>query len=238
MNKRSAKPKAKNDALIKKAEETACTLNNSLRIANQSIELNTREIELKKARDKLAELKKIATKYPFLKLDNLQVVEASIIKVEAETRALTINLVAAESNIKGLPDKALALLGIPRSAGQRLSANDEQAILMSIASFFRVVNESIEIARKSKNLETKVSRLGVARNSLKEAQRQASEFSLEIEGFDKAEAEINRIDAAIRDGTPTEISGMQEIYVNTEFSSSARNLLKEATALKQREEIY
>ena len=232
-NKRSAKPKAKNDALIKKAEETACTLNDSLRIANQSIELNTRKIELKKARDKLAELKKLATKYPFLKLDNLQAVEASIIKVEAETRALTINSVTAESNIKGVPDKALALRGIPRRAGQRLSANDEQAILMSIQSCFRVVNESIEIARKSKNLETKVSRLGVARNSLKEAQRQASEFSLEIEGFDKAEAEINRIDAAIRDGTPTEISGMQEIDVNTEFSSPARYLLKEATALKK-----
>jgi hypothetical protein len=232
-NKRSAQLKAKNDALIKQAEETACALNDSLRIANQSIERNTRKIELKKARDKLAELKKLATKYPFLKLDNLQAVEASIIRVEAETRALTNNSVAAESNIKGVPDKALALQGIPRRAGQRLSANDEQAILMSIQSCFRVVNESIEIARKSKNLETKVSRLGVARNSLKEAQRQASEFSLEIEGFDKAEAEINRIDEAIRDGTPTEISGMQEIDVNTEFSSPARNLLKEATALKK-----
>lgn len=81
------------------------------------------------------------------------------------------------------------------------------------------INESIAIARKSKNLETKISRLSVARNSLKEAQKQASQSSLEIEGFDKAEAEINRIDEAIKTGTPTEIAGMQQIDVNTALSS-------------------
>lgn len=123
------------------------------------------------------------------------------------------------------------------SGQDRQRPAQEQVILMSIQSQFRVINESIEIARKSKNLETKVSRLGVARNTLKEARKQASQFSLEIEGFDKAEAEINRIDEAIKTGTPTEIPEMQQIDVNTAFSSAVRNLLKEATALK-REKKY
>lgn len=113
------------------------------------------------------------------------------------------------------------------------SASDEQAISISIQSFLRVTNESIEIARKSKNPETKISRLGVARNSLREARKVAGKFGLEIEGFDAAEAEINRVDEAIKTGTPTEISGMQLIEVNAVFSSAARNVLMEATALKK-----
>lgn len=116
---------------------------------------------------------------------------------------------------------------------KHFSAEDEQTILMSIQSQFRVINESIEIARKSKNLETKISRLNVARNSLKEVQKQANQLSLEIEGLNKAEAEINRIDEAIKTGAPTEIPGMQQIDVNSAFSNAARTLLKEATALKK-----
>ena len=119
----------------------------------------------------------------------------------------------------------------------RPSANDEQIGLMCIQGCFRVINESIEIARKSKNLETKLSRLGVARNTLKTAQEQASLFSLKVDGLDAAEAEINRISEAIKTGTPTEIPGMQQIDANAAYSSAARNLLMEATALK-REKKY
>lgn len=136
------------------------------------------------------------------------------------------------------PEQSSALRGkeieSPERNGQdrqRLGASDEQSML--IQSCFRVVNESIEMARKSKNLETKMSRLGVARNSLKQARTQADQFSLKVDGFDAAEAEINRLDEAIRVGTPTEIAGMQQIDVNAAFSSAARNLLKDATALKR-----
>lgn len=195
-------------AVQQRAETVLRAFNESLSIANQSKNREAREDRLYIAREGLVELKQLANKFPFLHLVNLQAVEASLIAVEAETRSLPC-----------------------------LSVRDKQVILMSIQSFFRVINESIKIARKSKNLETKVSRLGVARNSLKEAQKVASQFSLEIEGFDKAEAEINRIDEAIKTGTPTEIPGMQQIDVNTAFSSTARNLLKEATALK-REKKY
>ena len=186
------------------AEDALRVFTESLNIANQSKIRVKRESTLQIARDTLIELKNLSNKFPFLHLENLQAVEASMAEVEAETRALPY-----------------------------LRSKEEEVILMCIQSQFRVINESIEIARKSKYIETKVYRLGVARNILKEARKQASQFSLEIEGFDKAEAEINRIDEAIKNGTPTEIAGMLHIDVNTAFSSAARNILIEATALKK-----
>jgi hypothetical protein len=217
------------DIIVNQAQDLVCSINDSMNIANQSKEISIRENELKKARLELEKIKELVTKYPFITLERLEAVEASIIKVAYND--------IADPSTKSVSDNAeselLASQETSRFAGKRLIGSEEQAILLSIQSCFRVVNESIEIARKSKNHETKVSRLGVARNTLKEAQKQARQFSLDIEGFDKAEAEINRIDEAIRAGTPTEIAGMQEIEINTEFSSPARNLLKEATALKK-----
>ncbi len=234
-------------AVQQRAEAVQRAFNEALSIANQSKDRGTREYKLQIAREWLVELKKLANKFPFLHLTNLQAVETSIIAVATETHSLPYGEVV-NTSIKDVPDNArpesLALQGeeieSPETSGQkrqRLSEREEQAILMCIQSCFRVVNESIAIARKSKNLETKVSRLGVARNSLKEAQRQASQFALKVDGFDAAEAEINRIDEAIKNCTPTETTGMLHIEVNAAFSSAARNLLMEATALK-REKKY
>lgn len=234
-------------AVQRRAETIQKEFNESLRIANLSKNRDERECLLQSARGKLIELKKLTNKFPFLHLTNLQAVEDCIIAVEAETRSLPYGEVV-DNSINGAPDNAqcesLTLQGNEieshgRSGQDRQhhSASIEQAMLICIQSCLRVVNESIVIARKSKNLETKISRLGVARNSLKEAQKQASQFSLKVDGFDAAEAEINRIDEAIKTGTPTEIAGMQQIDVNTEFTSTSRNLLKEATALK-REKKY
>lgn len=234
-------------AVQQRAETVLRAFNEALSVANQSKNREAREDRLHIAREGLIELKQLENKFPFLHLKNLQAVEASIIAVEAETRSLPYGEVV-DTSIKDVPDKAqaesLALQGkeveSPERSGQdrqRLSANDERVMLMCIQSCFKVINESIEIARKSKNFETKVSRLGVARERLKEAQKQASQFSLEVEGFDAAEAEINRIDEAIKTGTPTEIPGMQQTDVSAAYSSAARNFLKEATALK-REKKY
>ena len=230
-----------------RAEALQQAFNESLYAANQSKNRETRERKLQMAREGLIDLKRLANKFPFLRLTNLQAVEACITGVEAETRSLPSDDVT-DFSVKDVPEQAnpqsLALQGSEIVSPQRneqdrqpLGASDEQGILMCIQSCFRVVNESIDIARKSKNLETKMSRLAVARNSLNEARKQASQFALKVEGFDEAEAEINRIDEAIRAGTPTEIAGMQHIDVNAEFSSRARDLLKEATALK-REKKY
>jgi len=215
-------------AVQQRAETVLRAFNEALSVANQSKNRGTREDRLHIAREGLIELKQLENKFPFLHLKNLEAVEASIIAVEAETRSLPYGKVV-DTSIKDVPDKAqaesLALQGkeveSPERSGrdrQRLSANDERVILMCIQSCFKVINESIAIARKSKNLETKISRLDVARNSLNEAQKQASQFSLKVDGFDAAEAEINRIDEAIKTGIPTEMPGMQQIDVNAAFS--------------------
>lgn len=217
-------------AAKQRAETLVREFNESLVIAGQSKCRKIREERLQIARQWFDELKKLANKFPFLHLQNLQAVEARIIAVEAETRLLSYND-AADTSIKDIPDTVQ-----PKRSGQdrqRLSEREEQTILLCIQSCFRVVNESIEIARKSKNLDTKISRLRVARDSLKEARRQASQFSLEVVGFVEAEAEINRIDEAIKAGTPTEIAGMAYIEINDTFASPARDLLKEATVLKK-----
>ncbi len=226
-----------------RAETVQRAFSESLNIANQSKNRGVREYNLQIAREWLVELKKLANKFPFLHLTNLQAVEASIISVEAETRSLPYGEVVDTSS-NDAPCKAqpepLALpreeVVNPERSGQdrqHYSARDEQAILMCIQSCFRVVNESIDIARKSKNIETKISRLGVARDRLKMAREQASQFSLDVKGFDEAEAEINRIEEAIKTGSPTEIAGMQQIDANAPYSSAARTLLKEATTLKK-----
>jgi len=221
-------------AAQQRAETVLQAFNESLNIAKKSKNRGVREYRLQIAREWLIELKKLTIKFPFLSLQNLQAVEADIIAVEVETRSLPYSEVV-DTSIKDVPDKVR-----PEGSGQvrqRLSEREEQVILMCIQSCFKVVNESIAIARKSKNRDTQLSRLSVARDRLKEAQRQARQFSLEVGGFVEAEAEINRIDEAIRVGTSTEIAGMQQIDVNAAYSSAARNLLMEATALK-REKKY
>ncbi|MDP1606327.1 MAG: hypothetical protein Q8L93_06760 [Rhodocyclaceae bacterium] len=226
-----------------RAETVLKEFNESLNSANLSKSRKSREHKLKLAREGLVELKELVYKFPFLHLQNMQAVEASIIAVEAETLVLTANEIP-DPSIKNVSEvvqsESLASQGKEIESSdmsdhdrQSFNASNEQGALMCIQSCFRVVNESIVIARKSKNLATKISRLGVARNSLREARKQASQFSLKVDGFDAAEAEINRLDEAIRTGAPTEIAGMQQIDVNAEFSSVARNLLIEATALKR-----
>ena len=231
-----------------RAETVLGEFNESLNVANLSKDRETREHRLKLPREKLIELKDLANRFPFVHLHNMQAVEACIIAVEAETLALPdnempdpgIENVSDVVQSEPLSSRRKKMQNPVMSDHDRQSANarHEQVALMCIQSCFRVVNESIVIARKSKNLETKLSRLGVARNRLKEAKKQASQFSLKVDGFDAAEAEINRIDDAIKTGTPTEITGMLQVDVNAEFSSASRNLLKEATALKREKKFF
>lgn len=70
------------------AESTLRVFTESLNIANNSKNIKTRESRLQVARDKLIELKKMEKKFPFLHLENLQAVEASIEAVEAETQEM------------------------------------------------------------------------------------------------------------------------------------------------------
>ena len=106
------------------------------------------------------------------------------------------------------------------------------SILTCIQSQFRVINESIEIARKSKNIDAQMSPIGVARNTLKMAREQAAQFSLEVDGFEQAETAINRIQQALESGTLETLATL-EVPIDMSMSSPARDLLMEATALKK-----
>lgn len=75
-------------AAKQRAETLAREFSESLSIAAKSENRRIREERLQIAREWLVELKKLAIKFPFLQLTNLQEVEARIIAVEAETRLL------------------------------------------------------------------------------------------------------------------------------------------------------
>lgn len=75
-------------AVQQRAETVQRAFNEALGIANQSKIRGVREYKLQIAREGLIELKKLANKFPFLHLTNLQAVEDSIIAVETETRLL------------------------------------------------------------------------------------------------------------------------------------------------------
>jgi len=108
----------------------------------------------------------------------------------------------------------------------------EKVILGCIQGSFRIINESIEIARRSKNLETKLSRLDLAKKNLEEAQKMANAYQLHVEGFANATAEIKRIEQALESEEPTLTDDMPHIGVASAFATDARKLLMEATALK------
>lgn len=122
---------------------------------------------------------------------------------------------------------------IEKAKVQNNSDNDNNIILEIITGHIRVINESIDIARKSKNLDTTNSRLDVAREVLNEAKKLASQYSLNVNGFNEAEAEIERIADAVIVGAPKIFDGMREIEPDPMYSTPSRNLLKEATSLKK-----
>ena len=82
--------KQKIDVLIKRAEDTAQSINGYLNIANESKNITVRQKELNNALEKLVKLKEMAIQYPFLKLDNLYLVETNIAGIENETNAMLL----------------------------------------------------------------------------------------------------------------------------------------------------
>ena len=230
-------------AIRERAEAIQRVFNESLNIANLSKEKGIREYRVTLAREKFAELKTLADRFPFLNITNLPDVEASIVAVATETRSMSYGVAtgSAESEVSGHPKllPSAPVIVERASAGSfghgasDSSSADGRVLLMSVQSYFRVINESIEIARTSKNMDTKKSRIRVARSRLAEARQMITQYKLQVDGADRAEAEIERIEAAIRSGAPTESAYASITEENDEFLSPARRLLKEATKLKK-----
>lgn len=205
------------------AENLAKKLNDTLYSANKSNNIETRNSELKTVRIILDQLKELESKYTFLHLTNLQAVEACISGVEAETLALN----------NSHPSSTEEHIEPENKYQQSLNGNEERAILSSIQSQFRVINESIEIAKKSKILETKKSRLKVARETLITARNTANKFALNVDGFDQAETEINSLQLELESIPQNAQTGTTEPYTDSLFYNNARNILMAATALKR-----
>ena len=156
------------------AEAILQKFNESFKLAKKSENNDLRQREIRIARQLLSELKELTTNFTFLRLENLQAVEADVIAVEAEIYQLSTKDV----------------VGVQLEVRQHGTGKMETEVMQG---FFRVISESIAIARKSKNIGIKVSRLNVARNALQEARKQANQLALDVAGFDEAENEIIRI---------------------------------------------
>jgi len=200
--------------VITKANELTESMNQLLREANQSKNIELREFNLLKVKEQLKTMKDISSKYPTIIITQLNGFESSINAVESETVALKITSKSQPNDEEGK---------------RKHNEIDKQAI---INNHLRIINESIDIARKSKSPETTNSRLVVARKVLNEARSLAKQYSLDIE-FNEAEAEIDRLTDAVLAGTPKVFDGMREIEPDPMYSTPSRNLLKEATSLKK-----
>lgn len=86
------------------AQRMADAINESMQIANQSKNVETRRSRIRVARDRLADLQKMASEHPFLALTNLVDVERSIAELERETHEMAPDL---------QPSPTLAVLGDP-----------------------------------------------------------------------------------------------------------------------------
>jgi len=199
-----------------KANNLTISMNKLLIAANTSNNIELRLQNLRKVRLQLNELKSITHKHPEIAITRLEGFEASILSVEKETSEMSTSN-DVKRNIEN----------------NRFSDSEVNIALKHIHGKIKVINESIDIARRSKNQETTKSRLDVARRILVEAKKEALQYSINVDGFYEAEREIERIVNAINQGTPKIIEGMQQIEPDPMFSTPSRNLLKEATALKK-----
>ena len=235
------------EAVTGRAKTLQLALNDALTTANQATDRETRERELHAARDRLAELKRLATEFAQLRLSNLEAVEVSLRAIDAEPRSLSGNE-ALGTDVRDGPDKgqlrqfdASAELSKPIDHSRtsdhtfRLSEREKDGIRRSTREFLGLIRNYVENAKTSENLQDKAYRLSAARNTLEQAHKMVRQRSRDIGGLEDAEDEIARLDRVITATIPIEVAGLQPVDVSIGiFSTPARILLKEATALKKK----
>lgn len=169
--------------------------------------------QLGQARLDLQKLKQIVNWYPNIALNNLQGFEYDLNKIEQQVASLQKETSTTEQHGN-----------INFDAQKQSHLND----------LMRVINESIDIARKSKSNEISTSRLNLAAARLAEAQEFASRQSFDVIGFKDVEAEIERLRTAIGNGLSKVDNSTQDLNIyQTYYKSKARDLLTEAVQLKK-----
>ncbi|MDV6347501.1 hypothetical protein R2083_08230 [Nitrosomonas sp. Is35] len=110
------------------------------------------------------------------------------------------------------------------------SESDIQRIGLHLKRLIDIINESIDIARKSTNAETKLSRLGVANDKLREIHDYLGRYpSISLSHLEKLQSRINELHEEFN------LSGINSIASGQVLT--ARALLKQATQLKKEKQF-
>lgn len=214
----SQSQKTKTTIEKRKCAVSLCEELNSLVVsANKSNDYEFRLKNVKLAYIKLAELKLIAAEDANLKLTDLDEFSNSIRIVEKETTALS-------TRNKSIPNS-------------ESSDQIEETYQSMVTNLFRIINESILLVQKSKNIETQISRLVIAKLKISALRNLSKDLGIYISGIEEATDEILRLESALKNGLPTIVEGMPQIDIVDTYDSKARRLIKEATALKKEKKL-
>lgn len=144
-------PQSEKNTIEESARSMVRVVNESLTIANESENYDKRVSKTQVAKDTLSKLKELSSLHPGISLTSLDGVMHSIEDVERATE-----------KIKSPSTFAAPL---PMNIG---SDNDRVFFEESTENIMRIINESIEISKTTKNPETKKSRISVAKQKINE----------------------------------------------------------------------
>ncbi len=146
------------NAIEESARSMVQVVNESLNVANQSTDYETRVSKTEIARDMIIKLEELSTLHPDISLTSLDAVVRSIEAVERETESIK------RSSAISMPLPSI------------VSKNNRAIFEESTTGIMRIINESIELARTTKNPETKVSRIGVAKQKMNELKKLLEQY--------------------------------------------------------------
>lgn len=155
-------------AAAEQAGSLSLEVNRLIRAASVETDPTRKQQHIKSAREALAAALTIIKTYPALKPRGLDAVMETLDQMGQENRQA--------------PDTQ-----------QAASQTPDDWVLGSLASLFRVINESISIATNTKNADTFASRLDVAEKSLERARKTAQDLGRGIEGVSDAKAAIEAL---------------------------------------------
>lgn len=164
-------------AAVQKAKHISERINDCLTVSDGISDFEELKALVSEAKSGLKEINSICKNHPEISIGNLPAFEKKISEIE-------INISGWNSGISA-----------------RLGFDDEVAVVRSVESYLRVVNESIEIAKTTKNKETRNSRINVASSKLAEAKGLALKYGINVSGFDIAEVELKNLSDSMGNGS-------------------------------------
>jgi len=160
------------------AKKLVDLVNESFVIAKESKDYLTRVSKTSVARDALAKLKELSLIHPGLSLVSFDEAMCKLKEIELETMKI----------------KVYTRVSAPLQVNS-CSNNDREIFEDSAKRVMQVINESIDIARSTKNPETKKSRIGVAKQKMKDLENLMAQFpTFSIDNFPYIQHTINSLE--------------------------------------------